>query len=364
MQDAWHGPSLASWPLRRSVCGGATFEVTRCLPLPSSGRGLAGVLDALGLSAKDEAVYTAVLRLPQLGVVELAEHLSLPDADVRAALDRLVDLALVRTGPAGSLLAVRPQAGLTALLVKAEAEIATRQHQIEATRAAVAAIASAYHALDTRESVTRLEGVDVVRERLAELAGGAQVECASFTPGNAQSAATIAAEAPLNRAALQRGVTIRNLYQDSFRNDPVTLAHAREMARYGSQSRTVPTLPMRMVIVDRRTVLVPIDPDDAGAGAVEVETPSLVRAMCALFDHMWSTAVPLGAGRARDGQGLSPQERELLRLLSSGHTDESAARHLGLSLRSVQRMMASVSERVGASSRLQVGVEACRRGWV
>jgi DNA-binding CsgD family transcriptional regulator len=322
------------------------------------------MLDALGLSAKDEAVYTAVLRLPHLGIAGLAEHLSLTDADVRAALENLIDLALIRTGPEGAVQAVRPQAGLTALLVKAEAEIATRQHEIEATRAAVAAIATAYHALDTRESVTRLEGIDVVRERLVELAASAQFECASFTPGGAQPAATLAAEAPLNRQALQRGVTIRNLYQDSFRNDPVTLAHAREMAEHGSQSRTVPALPMRMVIVDRRTVLVPIDPDNAGAGALEIETPAVVRAMYALFEYMWSTAVPLGDRPAPDHQGVSPQERELLRLLSVGHTDESVARHLGVSLRSVQRMMATVSERVGASSRLQVGVEACRRGWV
>ncbi|MFC7483924.1 LuxR family transcriptional regulator [Luedemannella flava] len=321
------------------------------------------MLDALGLSAQDEAVYTAVLRLPHLGVAGLAEHLSLTEADVRAALENLIDLALIRTGPAGALQAVRPQAGLTALLLKAEAEIATRQHQIEATRAAVAAIATAYHAHDTRESVTRLDDIDVVRERLVELAAGAQVECASFTPGGAQSAATIAAEAPLNRQALQRGVRIRNLYQDSFRNDPVTLAHAREMAGHGSQSRTVASSPAdgHRRPADRADTDRPGQPRGGGGGDRD---PRHRPRDGALFEHVWSTATPIGDDPPRDDRGLSPQERELLRLLSIGHTDEYAARQLGVSLRSVQRMMALVSERVGASSRFQVGVEACRRGWI
>lgn len=136
------------------------------------------------------------------------------------------------------------------------------------------------------------------------------------------------------------------------------------MADLGGQSRTVPTLPIRMVIVDRRIALVPIDPDNPRLGALELQSPGIVAALIALFEQIWRTACPFGENRLVDVQGLKPIERELVRLLATGHTDEAAARKLAVSLRTVQRMATSLLERLGAASRFQAGVEASRRGWL
>lgn len=317
----------------------------------------------LGLSQQDEAVYRTMLEHPHLGVVDLAEHLDIAQDAVRTALDNLADLALVRPSSRG-FRAVRPQAGLMPLLAQAEAEVAVRQRQIEATRAAIATIASAYEDRDQRESNIRLDGIDAVRDRLAELARDTKRECLSFTTGGAQAPDTIFAEKPVNQLALERDVTIRNVYQESFRNDPATLAYARWMAELGSQSRTVPTLPMRLVIVDREIALVPIDPNDPLVGALELRSPGVVAGLVALFEQVWDSGTPFGEAPARNAHGLVPQERDLLKLLAAGHTDESAARKLALSVRSVQRMMTALTERLQAASRFQAGVEATRRGWV
>ncbi|SCF44361.1 helix-turn-helix transcriptional regulator [Micromonospora mirobrigensis] len=321
------------------------------------------MLANLGLSKWDESVYLAMLHLRQAGVAALAEHLSADESTVRSSLDRLIDLALVRTHADG-LRVVRPQAGLMSLLAQAEAEIAVRQHQIEATRTTIASIANEFSAQGRGEPVVRLEGIEAVRDRLAELASEVERECLSFNSGGAQAPDTISAEQPLNQATLERGVLIRDVYQESFRNDPGTLAHARWMARLGGQCRTVPTLPMRLVIVDRRTALVPIDPADPRAGALEIQTPGAVAGLAALFDQVWDSGRPLGEAPPRDQDGLNGQERQLLRLLAEGHTDESAARKLAVSTRSVQRIMTALTERLGAVSRFQAGVEAARRGWV
>ncbi|WP_372495136.1 LuxR C-terminal-related transcriptional regulator [Micromonospora phytophila] len=317
----------------------------------------------LGLSQMDEMVYRAMLHHAHLGVAELAGQLGVSEDVVRQALDRLIDLALVRACGEG-LHAVRPQAGLMSLLARAEAEIAVRQHQIEATRTAIISIASEFHDRGSADVVLRLEGVDAVRDRLAELAREAARECLSFSSGGAQTPDTIDAEKPLNQLALERGVAIRDVYQESFRNDPGTLAHARWMAQMGGQFRTVPTLPMRLVIVDRRTALVPIDPGDPRAGALEIQSPGVVASLVALFEQVWESGRPFGETPARDGHGLTTQERQLLKLLAAGHTDESAARRLAVSTRSVQRLMTALTERLGAVSRFQAGVEAARKGWV
>ncbi len=323
------------------------------------------MLDALGLSAQHEAVYRAMLRCPGLNVAGLAEHLAIPRQAVREALDVLADLALIRLDPSGAQArVVRPQAGLTALLVKVEAEVAVRQRQIEATRAAIASIAAAHEDQAPAVEGRRLEGLETVRDRLAELAYTARRECLSFTTGGGQSEDTIEAERPLNQSALERGVRIRNLYQDSFRNDPATLAYARWMASVGGQSRTTPTVPMRMVIVDREIALVPLNPADPRQGALELHSAGVIAALVALFEQVWSTGTPFGGEMPVDENGLTPQERELLQLLADGHTDESAARKLALSARSVQRMMTSLTVRLGAASRFQAGVNANRRNWV
>jgi DNA-binding CsgD family transcriptional regulator/sugar-specific transcriptional regulator TrmB len=323
------------------------------------------LFDLLGLSTREELVYRTMLRCPDLNVAALAAHLSITADEVHEALDVLADLALIRLGTeGGQARAVRPQAGLTALLAQVEAEVAVRQRQVEATRAAIAAVADVHDEQPQSGDGRILEGLDAVRERLSELAQAAREECLSFTTGRAQTADTIDAEAPLNQSALRRGVRIRNVYQESFRNDPATVAHARWMAVQGGQSRTAPTLPMRMVIVDREAALVPIDPADPRRGALELRSPGVIAGLVALFEQIWRTAAPFDAPAALDENGLTPPERELLRLLAAGHTDESAARKLAVSVRSVQRMMTSLTERLNAASRFQAGVNAAHRGWL
>ncbi|MFJ3881433.1 LuxR C-terminal-related transcriptional regulator [Streptomyces sp. NPDC090077] len=131
------------------------------------------------------------------------------------------------------------------------------------------------------------------------------------------------------RPEADRGVRMRTVYLDSVRNDAVTSEYAEWLTGLGGEVRTVPVLPLRMLHFDRRTVIVGARPD-----------------------------------RDRDDGGLTRQERELLKLLGSGLTDEAAGRQLGLSLRTVRRMMAELMKRLGAGSRFEAGLRAAQRGWI
>jgi LuxR family transcriptional regulator, transcriptional regulator of spore coat protein len=53
---------------------------------------------------------------------------------------------------------------------------------------------------------------------------------------------------------------------------------------------------------------------------------------------------------------LSDRERELISLLAQGHTDVSAARHLGISARSVTNILRSLMNRLGVENRFQLGL--------
>jgi LuxR family transcriptional regulator of spore coat protein len=53
---------------------------------------------------------------------------------------------------------------------------------------------------------------------------------------------------------------------------------------------------------------------------------------------------------------LSDRERELISLLAQGHTDVSAAEHLGISARSVTNILRSLMNRLGVENRFQLGL--------
>lgn len=324
------------------------------------------MLESLGLSAQAESVYRAMLENPSWGVAEISEHLAIGEMELREILDMLVDLALLQPSwhRDGSLRLVSPQAGLAGLLAQAEADIAARQRQIEATRAAIAVMAATHEERRERVDVIRLGDVDSVRSRLEELVHTMKFEWLSFSRGGAQRPESIDAAKPLNQLALERGMSFRNIYQESFRNDPTTLAYARWMAQLGSKSRIVPVVTLQMIIVDRVLALIPINPADTGQGALEVHSPGMVAALHLLFEQVWENATPFGEAPKTTSDGLEPVERELIRLLASGHTDETVGRKLGLSVRTVRRLMSDLTQRLGASSRFQAGAEAARRGWL
>ncbi|MFE7393699.1 response regulator transcription factor [Streptomyces sp. NPDC057582] len=64
------------------------------------------------------------------------------------------------------------------------------------------------------------------------------------------------------------------------------------------------------------------------------------------------------------GDAPTDDTRQLLTYLSGGLTDESIARELGVSERTVARRIARLQEVLGAQTRFQLGVQASRRGWL
>ncbi|MFF5765772.1 LuxR C-terminal-related transcriptional regulator [Streptomyces tanashiensis] len=293
----------------------------------------------------------------------------LTENQVRAALDELGRLMLVRVSRdhPGDLCAVSPQVGLANILRQQEAELARRQAELAASRAVVTELFAA-HADDGRRNGAhgeRLLGLDAIQNRLEIMGRTMTEECMGVHPGRAQRAEDLLASREPNAEALSRGVAFRTLYQDCVRNDAATVEHANWLLQHGGEVRTAPVVPQRMVITDRSHALVPLDPADSRKGALYVTEPGIVLSLVTLFEQSWSQAEPLGACTRRDPDtGLSPVERQLLRLLASGLTDEAAGQRLGVSVRTVRRQMASIMERLGATSRFEAGLKAAQRSWL
>lgn len=87
----------------------------------------------------------------------------------------------------------------------------------------------------------------------------------------------LAASRPADAQALGRGITMRTLYQEAGRNQPHITAYAHWLLSQGNEVRTGPTIPQRIVVVDRAQALVPVDPADTREGALHITEPGRSR---------------------------------------------------------------------------------------
>ncbi len=327
------------------------------------------MLDALGLDTEAESIYRRMLAEPQSGVAALARSLGLTEERVRHGLDRLSELALVQPSAREGIgfRAVGPETAMEVLLARQQAELAAQQLRVEASRAAAAQLiaeCSALRPTATDAASEQLSGPEAIRERLAELAGSVRQEVATFAPGGAHSEEDLRASRTPNAALLERGVQMRTVYLDSVRNHRPTLDHVTWLNLHGGQVRTVPELPIRMIIFDRQQAVLPIDTEDARAGAVVLRGAGTVAALYALFEGVWDNAIPVGDVPKCDADEMPPQELAVLKMLAQGHTDEAIAKRLGVSPRTARRFAANLMERLDARSRFEAGVHAVQDGWL
>ncbi len=161
----------------------------------------------------------------------------------------------------------------------------------------------------------------------------------------------------LDHENLRRGVRYRVLFPDAARLS----GQLNQLSLAGAEVRTEAEVPMEGVVIDGVVAVLPAD----GAGAAVFRLPGVVASIVGLFERIWPGATPLiPADPDAVGSGLTSRERALLDLLCSGATDESAGARLGISVRTVRRMVADIMNRLGARSRFQAGVKLADRGWL
>ncbi|GIH71779.1 helix-turn-helix domain-containing protein [Sphaerimonospora thailandensis] len=327
------------------------------------------MLESLGLDKLTEKVYRLLLTRHDLDVDEIAQTLDVEIDQVRAALDHLAELALLRPSwdLPGGFRPVSPEAGLQTLLQQRQAELARQQQQIAQAQSTIADLIDEYanHRLGSQtSSIGTLIGMDAIQARIEELSVRARIEIVSFMSHRAHDPRALEIAKPLDLRVLGNGVAMRSVFLESARHDPSTMAYAQWLAENGAEIRTAPTLPVRMTIYDRLTALLPLEAANPRKGVVQVFDTGVLTAVLSLFETIWDAATPIGIPPPRDDAGLSPRERQLLKLLAAGFTDEGAGRQMGLSQRTVRRMMADIMEQLGARSRFEAGLRAAERGWL
>lgn len=312
------------------------------------------MLEVLGLGVEVEAVYDVLLRGRPASVRELATAAELAPARVRAAL-RLLDARGLVTRVPGSPprhLAVDPSLALDPLLLEREEQLRkarVRSQEVgDRFRQAVAG-------RDPAKLVEFITGRNLILQRTEQLQRGARRELRIFDKPPYHGGHDNHAELDL----LRRGGCVRAVYESEAAD------HAAPFVAAGEQARVLPSLPIKLALIDDRIALVPLHdtPDTPSSSFVIVHQSALLNALAGLFETLWQAALPLDPAGLPDPSGPDPVERRILGLMNAGLPDEAIARRLGLSHRTLQRRVRDLMERLHAATRYQLGAQAVARGW-
>ncbi|MEV4266899.1 helix-turn-helix domain-containing protein [Kribbella sp. NPDC049584] len=318
------------------------------------------------LDAREEQTYRLLVGLSAARAAELAEVAELPQHEADEVLQRLQAKGLVTVQAADEPVfsPLPPDVAFGTTLLR-------RQESLEAARKTVAALSEEFRASASRRDAHHLVevivGATTLRERLRDLQNAAREEILWFCRAN--PLAMQGADNTEEYGALSRGVRYRAIYERALIETPGELDSIAEGVSWGEEARVLPTLPVRLAIVDRSTAICPLVRDDESIGepsAAIINRGQLLDALLALFESYWELATPvrLQADAAEPVEGLDDSERLLLSLLVAGVPDKSIANQLGISRRTVQRRLDRLMALAGVDTRTGLAFQAAKRDWL
>lgn len=209
-----------------------------------------------------------------------------------------------------------------------------------------------------------ITGATGIQNRLAALCAAAEQEVATFAPGGPQKPERIADARLVDEEMFARGIYSRTIFLSSLRYDRTTLDHVAWLNENGAEVRTAPTLPIRMIIQDKKIAVLPIDPNNTMRGIVVNDQPGVVLALQALFEMVWATSIPLGETFTRNEYGLTSEDQIVLELLALGRTSTEIGASMGFTERTARRKTNSILERLGTEAPFRGGYLAVKNGWL
>ncbi|MFC0543201.1 helix-turn-helix transcriptional regulator [Kutzneria chonburiensis] len=313
-------------------------------------------LQALGVSVDAEAIYLDLIEHGESTTTELAQRRGHTETELQPWLDELTAIALVdhredKVGPRPPQLALEAYAQRHARQAELARQSATKLTELWSAGAG------------QRRYLEILPGFDAARTVLNSAFGDAGERVRAMTIGNQATARHRIVDGLFE--ALERGIDLHVIYGAHVLEDPESLHKIQHCVDAGEQARVFPHIPLNVTIVDDRWALVSARSEvQLGSrhtvAAVVVHQSPFLEGLVGVFDAFWRMAVPLSG----DSDGPTSETRRLLTYLSAGLTDESIARELGVSERTIARRISRLQDTLGAKTRFQLGVQAARQGWL
>ncbi|MFF8593340.1 LuxR C-terminal-related transcriptional regulator [Streptomyces sp. NPDC015220] len=289
---------------------------------------------------------------------ELPEIDGMAAEDVAAAFHNLTErrLLLPVGGEKKRFAAAPPDAACEALIRPIVQQARTARDAADRLRGELVSVYE--NALERRlrqPLFEELPDVASVRRELDRFATEARHEVLTSQPGGGRNEEVLQEAMGRTEAVLGRGVRMRTLYQHTAQYNPGTAAYVEIVTGLGAEVRTLGEGFMRMIAFDREIVV--IEQKGDAKAALVVREPSVVSFTVAAFELMWRQAdpFPVSLGRAQAIRVSDKTKEDIIRLLVQGESDKVIARRMGMTVRTCQRHIAKIMERIGAKSRVHAG---------
>lgn len=235
------------------------------------------MLQALGLSPSEEAVYTALLVRPSASVRDVALQAGLGEGESERILLDLAARGLVavareavadgpdsaggKDGPRSARYRLTPPSVALAPL------LAEQRNALHLAETAFSKLTEQYRttAAHTAGGVVEVVvGVEQVAHRFLQLQRGAQRELLVFLVGEPTAVPREDTDTS-ESSALDRGVDFRVVADKDYLAGHEVVQDVRQAVAAGLVLRLADSLPLKMVISDRERAMVPLDMTESGA---------------------------------------------------------------------------------------------------
>jgi len=314
-------------------------------------------LEPLGIDELEERTYRTLLTRGMATAKEIAHALALTPRKAQQLLDDIESKGLASHSPERPrrYIAVPPELAIEAL-------VGQRQVVLERARSAIPELkkqaASAASAKAPEQAVEVITSHAALGQILARLRQTVQEEVFGF-----QRAPWLYRK-DASRPEMRPGVRIRSISDAGYIALPGALTSLRSSVERGEEARIFPTLPIKMIVADRRIALIPLNVEDQGGSTLLVRAPSLLDALYELFEMTWARATPLAFTRAgdmqvgRSGMEVSETTAQMIPLLAAGLNDKAIVYEAGISIATLNRRVAELMKRFDTRTRFQLGWRA------
>ena len=210
-------------------------------------------------------------------------------------------------------------------------------------------------------AVTYLRGAEAIDPFLTQLLGECEEELLTAQPEAGRSPTVLAQAALRDIGLVERGARMRTLYQHSARRSSSTRKYVAAVSARGAEVRTLDEFFNRMIVVDRRTALIPAM--GVAFTAVVVREPAVVGYLVDVFERSWERARPFTSRDTSLLKDIATEQRAMtMRMLIEGHADPVSAKRLGVSPRTYAGYVAELKTEYEAETRFQLGYTMGRMG--
>ncbi len=254
---------------------------------------LVGQLTRLGLTSYEAKAYLTLIRRDSFTAAQVARQSGLPRQRIYDVLGSLVQkgLAVARPGTVVKYAATPPELAIDLLLAAHRDQLSRMERDAQQM---VSDLKPAFEA--GQEHTDPLEYIEVLRdrrainERFAEIQTNVKKEILVFT----KPPYATPPQENIEGLEVIQSHEARSIYELSVFDDGAVRRGVKRFVEQGEKARFVPSLPLKLVIVDETIVMFGMEDPVAGSAEltiVVVEHQSLAKVLKTAFDAIWETGL-------------------------------------------------------------------------